>query len=119
MSLVRKWTFTSGVYTLVWFDQFRSIQAKDKELLEQTQKRCLKLLLCPNEIELETLQKRRERTDLTETFKFKKGCYKTNPERMFTSSHTGQLRGHSEKTCVTRPRLDIRKHFFSQRAIKP
>ena len=38
---------------------------------------------------------------------------------MFTSSHTGQLRGHSEKIFVTRPRLDICKYLFSQRVIEP
>ncbi len=33
---------------------------------------------------------------------------------MFISSHTGQLRGHSGKLFKCRPRLDIRKYFFSQ-----
>ncbi len=44
---------------------------------------------------IKSLQERRERTDPIETLKFKKGLYKTNPSRMFTPSHTGQLRGQS------------------------
>ncbi len=57
--------------------------------------------------------------DLVETFKFKKGLYKTDPNKMFQYSHTSNLRGHSEKIFKTRSRLDIRKNFFSHRVIKP
>ena len=38
---------------------------------------------------------------------------------MFTPSHTGQLHGHSEKIFKPRPRLDIKKYFFTQRVIDP
>ncbi len=48
---------------------------KDKILLENTQRKVLKL--CTDNIELESLQERREHTDLVETFKYKKGFYKT------------------------------------------
>ena len=57
--------------------------------------------------------------DLVETFKFKKGCYKTLPTDMFTPSHTGQLRGHSEKIFKEQCRLDTRKYFLTQRVVKP
>ena len=64
-------------------------QAGDKELLEKTQRKCLRL--CQEDIQLESLESRRDRMDLVETFKFKN---KTPPsDIMFTSSHTGQLRG--------------------------
>ena len=72
-------------------------QAGDKELLEKTQRKCLRL--CQEDIHLESLESRRDRDpmDLVEAFKFKKGFYKTPSSDMFTPSHTGQLRGHSEK----------------------
>ena len=38
---------------------------------------------------------------------------------MFTPSHTGQLRGHSEKIFKEQCRLDTRKYFFTQRVVKP
>ncbi len=92
-------------------------QAGDKELLEKTQRKCLRL--CQEDINLESLESRRDRMDLVETFKFKKGCYKTLPTDMFTPSHTGQLRGHSEKIFKEQCRLDTRKYFFTQRVVKP
>ena len=58
-----------------------------KELLEKTQRKCLRL--CQEYIHLESLESRRDRMDLVETFKFKKGLYKTPPYDMFTPSHTG------------------------------
>ncbi len=44
---------------------------------------------------------------LVETFKFKKGCYKTLPTDMtlYIPSHTGQLRGHSKKIFNEQCRL--------------
>ncbi len=92
-------------------------QVRDKELLEKTQKRCLRL--CPEEIELESLQEQRERTDLIETFKFKKGVYRTNPSRMFTPSHIGQLRGHSEKNLQTSSQIGHQEIFLHPKSDRP
>ena len=90
---------------------------KDIDILEKTQKRCLRL--CPERIDLESLKVRRHRTDLVETYKFLKGKYRTSSENFFTRSHTSHLRGHSEKLFKSRGRLDLRKYSFSHRVVDP
>ncbi len=92
-------------------------QVKDKEILQKTQDRCLRL--CNENIELETLEERRKKTDLVETFKFKRGFYKTPSNTFFKESHTTQLRGHSQKIFKERSRLDVTKNFFSHRVVDP
>ena len=53
----------------------------DIKLLEATQKRALSL--STTEIQLESLENRRERAQLIEVYKLLSGLYKTTPERMF------------------------------------
>ena len=92
-------------------------QVKDKEILQKTQDRCLRL--CKEHVDIESLEDRRKKTDLVETFKFKRGFYKTPSSVFFKDSHTTQLRGHSQKIFKRRSRLDVTKNFFSNRVVDP
>ena len=78
-------------------------------------KRCLRVY--PKSIEIESLQERRDHTDLVETHKFIKGKYKTPATKFFTKSNTQHSRGHSEKLFKLRCRLDVGKHHFCHRGI--
>ena len=99
---------------------------KDIELLEQVQHRATKLI--PEishlsyhkrlkHLNLSTLELRRHRGDLIETFikilKGKEGI----PMNSLFSLNTSVTRGNSLKLNKPRPRLNIRQNFFSQRVI--
>ena len=76
---------------------------KDIELLECTQDRALRL---GNKNHVyETLEERRNRAQLMETYKYLNTYYKTPPERFFKKNgeRTG---GHSQKPFKKRARLD-------------
>ena len=62
---------------------------------------------------LTTLETRRRRGDLIETFKIMTGKEKLSSEQWIGY----QTRGHSLKIAKQRTRLDLRKHFFSQRVV--
>ena len=65
-----------------------------------------------------TLETRRRRGDLIVTFKIMTGKEKVSSEHFFHLSTIGyQTRGHSLKIAKQRTRLDLRKHFFSQRVV--
>ena len=101
---------------------------KDKKMLEKVQARATKLV--PNiqhlpyeerllKLKLTTLEKRRERGDLLQTYRIMKQIDKTKPEKYFqlVDYTYGITRGHSMKLAKTRSRLDIRKNFYSQRVV--
>ena len=100
---------------------------KDREKLERVQNRFtrmvpgLKGLEYGGELEmlnLMTLEERRNRSDLVELFKIYKGL-STIPRNLFTrADNSERTRGHSMKLAKERIRLDVRKHFFSQRVVK-
>lgn len=103
---------------------------KDIELVENVQRRATKIL--PNmkdlsyeyrlkDLKLPSLRYRRIRGDMIETYKILKGVY----DKRVTSnllpemdSTTHQTRGHSLKLSTRRCRLDIRKHFFTNRVVQ-
>src|ERR1043165_3770811 len=64
-----------------------------------------------------TLDERRTRGDLIEVFKMIKGLNKAEYKCFFTISQNSRTRGHRFKFVKNRSRLDIRKHFFSQRVV--
>ena len=70
-------------------------------------------------LKLTTLEKRRERGDLLQTYRTMTQIDKTKPEKyfQFADSTYGRTRGHSMKLAKTRSRLDIRKNFYSQRVV--
>ena len=100
-------------------------EKKDVDLLEGVQRRALRMIYGYRDISYEerlkrtgltTLVKRRERGDLIEVFKIVKEFDKVNCDRFFKQNNIG-LRGHRYKLEKNRSRLDVRKHFFSQRVV--
>ena len=67
---------------------------KDVEILQNTQKGCLKL--CPEEIQIESLEERRERMDLLETFKLIR-----RPRSKVFPRYSDR---HIIMTCIGKPR---------------
>jgi len=61
-----------------------------------------------------TLEDRRSRGDLIEVFKIIKGVDKVDYRNFFELANYSVTRGHRYKIIKVRPRLEIRKHFFSQ-----
>jgi len=100
---------------------------KDINCLEQVQKRATKLVVGLKKREyadrlralgLTTLEKRRVRGDLIETFKIVTNREKVEMEDFFVSNNSNyNLRGHQFKMVVQRSRTIIRSSFFSQRVI--
>ena len=66
-----------------------------------------------------TLEKRRVRGDLIQTFRILKGFENVDREEFFELDSNGgySLRGHDLKLKVHRSRLQLRHSFFSQRVI--
>jgi len=64
---------------------------------------------------LYSLQQRRLRGDLIETYKILTGKEKINSDQLFQKATTTELRGHSLKLYKKSSRLELRQHFFSQR----
>ena len=63
------------------------------------------------------MEQRRARGDLIQTFKILKGIDKINAELFFDLNTTFRTRGHKYKLNKKRPKLEMRKHFFSQRVV--
>ena len=64
-----------------------------------------------------SLEKRRFRGDLIETFKIVKGLSGVKPDRLFEKAPAGKTRGHNEKLTKFRSRLVVRSNFFSNRVV--
>jgi len=100
---------------------------KDINCLEQVQRRATKLVVGLkrleyadrlNELGLTTLEKRRVRGDLIETFKIVTGRERVKMEDFFECSRSNyNLRGHQFKMTVQRSRTTTRSSFFSQRVV--
>jgi len=106
-----------------WSPHFK----KDIECLEQVQRRATKLVSGLrnlsyedrlHRLKLTTLEKRRLRGDLIETFKIMTDREKVDKHDFFESSNsTYSLRGHEYKIAVQRNRTAARSAFFSQRVV--
>ena len=69
-------------------------------------------------LNLTTLVCRRARGDMLETFKYLNGQYNSAPILHLDSRTRGTTtRGHQLKLEKGRSRLDVRKHFFTQRVV--
>ena len=107
---------------------------KDRDLIEQVQRRATRLVpetkgLPYNsrlkELQLPTLNYRRQRTDIIQTFKIIKRIYSVNqycrcsqcPSKLMLKKASGTTRGHSEKLQTQRA-TGYRHHFFSTRVVK-
>ena len=64
---------------------------------------------------LYSLQRRRLRGDLIETYKILTGKEKIKSDQLFQKTTTTELRGHSLKLYKKSSILELRKHSFSQR----
>ncbi len=99
---------------------------KDKNSLEKVQRRATKLIPSLkhllygerlSQLHLTTLNTRRERADLIQTYRIMNQIDKIDPDTMFKKAEHQSTRGHSQKLAKSRFRLDIRKHFYSQRVV--
>ena len=69
------------------------------------------------ELGLPSLQYRRTRADLIEVFKILNGIDNCDKSQLFHTQPLQKTRGHRQKLFKRQFRLDLRKHFFSQRVI--
>ena len=99
---------------------------KDKQILEKVQHRFTRLFpdlrnICYQDrlrrLGLWSLQERRDRADLLEVFKLKAGLSNVTFHTYFDRNLHSRTRGHSWKITKNRSKLDIRKYFFSERAV--
>lgn len=89
---------------------------KDIDLIQKVQNRCL--ALCPNPPVLESLENRRKRVDLVETYKIVHHEYNCDPDTFFHIP-LRDLRGHQYKLHKVNVNTDVRKYFFTNRVINP
>ena len=68
-------------------------------------------------LKLFSLERRRLRGDLIETFKIMKGFSGIEVGDLFTQAPESRTRGHEYKLMKMRCRLNTRKHFFSNRVV--
>ena len=114
--------------TPLWIRPWSPHLVKDIQVLESVQRTATKMVSklkkLPYEsrlhrLGLTTLERRRIRGDLIETFKILTGIEKVDMEYFFEFSDTGyNLRGHNKRLAVNRCRLDSRKYFFSNRVVR-
>lgn len=100
---------------------------KDIDFIENVQRRATKLipglkhLAYPERLQrlnLPTLQHRRIRGDLINTFKIVNNIYDNRvTQNIFQMEESSRTRGHTKKIFKKRCRLEIRKNFFSFRVI--
>ena len=105
---------------------WRPYLKKDIEKIERVQRRATKMIADCSKLSYEerlkitgltTLEARRTRGDLIEVFKIVKGFSKVDCKYFFQLADNSKTRGNKYKLVKSRSRLDIRKHFFSQRVV--
>ena len=99
---------------------------KDIDLLEKVQRRATRLITKCRKwsyedrleyTDLMPLKTRRRRGDMIEVFKMVKGFNKVDTTKFFTFTKNSRVRGHKYKLLKGHSKLDIRKHYFSNRVI--
>ena len=105
---------------------WRPYLKKDIEKIEKVQRRATKMISECSKLSYEdrlkitglsTLEDRRNRGDLIEVFKILRGFSKVDYRHFFQLVDNSKTRGNKYKLVKSRSRLDIRKHFFSQRVV--
>ena len=69
-------------------------------------------------LKLWSLEERRNRTDLLDSFKIYKGMSIIKLSDTIEIPHNKSTRGHHMKLMIHRSRTDLRKYFFSERVAK-
>lgn len=99
---------------------------KDIQHLERVQRRATKLVHGFQHksyedrltaLNLTTLEQRRLRGDLIETYKLVTHKEDVDPNQFFHPNNNQHLRGHHHKIFKKQSRLNFRKNFFSQRVV--
>jgi len=99
---------------------------KDIDKLEQVQRRATRLINRCRKwsyedrlkyTDLMPLKIRRKRGDMIEVFKMVKGIDKVDKNIFFAFANNSRVRGHKYKLIKGHSKLDIRKHYFSNRVI--
>lgn len=108
----------------IWSPYFQ----KDKDLLEKVQRRATKMVVGLRdkpyeqrlaELGLSTLEQRRKRGDLIETYKILTGYYDVSTmKEMFTMNQNHHLRGHTLKLQGLSFTSNPRKHLLSNRVVR-
>ena len=70
-----------------------------------------------NALGIHSLQRRRLRGDLIETYKILIGKEKIKSDQLFQKATTTELRGHSLKLYKMSSRPELRKHSFNQKIV--
>ncbi|PKU39751.1 hypothetical protein llap_9952 [Limosa lapponica baueri] len=108
---------------LLWSPQYR----KDKDLLEQVQRRATKMIRrlehhcyedSLRQLGLFSLEKRRLWGDLTASFQCLNQAYRGDGEGLLIRAYSDRTRGNSFKLKERRFRLDIRKKFFTLHVVR-
>jgi ribonucleases P/MRP protein subunit RPP40 len=102
---------------------------KDIEVLERVQRRATKKVPSLKnlsyeqrlrKLKLTTLEARRNRGDLIQTFKLLNHIDDIDYQQFFELDHMHyNLRGHTHRLFIQRSRINIRKHFYSRRVLTP
>lgn len=106
---------------VIWCPHFK----KDIHIIESVQRRATKRLFNENTISyperlerlnLPSLESRRKRGDLIETYKWVHNHYDIE-DQLFKFTQNPQLRGHPLKLSINRFNSEVAKHFFTNRTL--
>ena len=99
---------------------------KDIDTLEKVQRRATKLVPTVstfsyesrlNQLQLQSLYCRRQRSDLIEVYKIINNQYPINADNIFTRVSGSITRGHTSKLFKPRVNTTVRQHFLNSRVI--